>query len=280
MPQNRSDRTYLKRSLAVSGGLHLLLLPLLIATLPAMLGWAAIEVTTPFSAREATTISYLTIEHRVAPAPRPAARREPARSLESHAAAETSVRTVRPIERAVKSSFDRAPSAPARHVTASRPAADAPRTVAVRDTAVVRPRSDVSSLAGPSAIKEQAVVQPPSSVVAAPAPTPSPSPSATAAAPDPSSARLVDVPAGGWGQNFERPIVADDADLADLHSRYHDVARASIDIDDAGHATRVVLPAGLTDDQRADIERRLMAIHYIPAECNGLHCAGTLLLTL
>jgi hypothetical protein len=274
MPQNQPDRTYLKRSLAISGGLHLALLPLLISTVPAMLGWALLTTSASKSAREATTVSYLTIERRPAQQRLPASRPKPARLSSPVVAAaaqpappvRAAVREPKPVERRVA-------SAPAR-ISQSALAPQTVRTVAFAGATSAR-RPAVSAAAVPEQPKEQVVAQPPVSVVAA-SPAPSPSP----AAPDANSARVVDVPAGGWGQNFAEPIVADDADLTDLHTRYHDAAKASIEVDDSGHATHVVLPAGLSDDQRADLERRLMALHYIPAECNGLHCAGTLVITL
>jgi hypothetical protein len=109
-------------------------------------------------------------------------------------------------------------------------------------------------------------------------PTPSATPAATVA--EASSTRGIEVPPGGWGQNFESPIVADDATLAELRARYHDVAGVSVEVDDSGHATRVTLPNGLPDDVRADLERRLLELRYVPAECNGLRCAGTLAFSL
>ncbi|MBD5656323.1 MAG: hypothetical protein IAI50_14255 [Candidatus Eremiobacteraeota bacterium] len=84
------------------------------------------------------------------------------------------------------------------------------------------------------------------------------------------------MPPGGWGQSFEKPLIADDAALADLRSRYHARSAVTVDVDEAGHATRIVLPSGLTDDVRAEIEKRLRELRYVPAECNGLRCDGTL----
>jgi hypothetical protein len=273
MPQNQLDRTYLKRSLAISGGLHLALLPFLISTVPAMLGWALLTTSASRSAREATTVSYLTIEHRPAQPQAPASHPKPARLPSPVVAAVTHpAPAVRPVEREPKPAARRVASAPSR---ISQPALTRETARTVAFTGATSAHRPAVAAAVPEQPKEQVVAQPPVSVVAA-SPSPSPSP----AAPDANSARVVDVPAGGWGQNFAEPIVADDADLADLHTRYHDVSKASIEIDDSGHATRIVLPAGLNDDQRADLERRLMALRYIPAECNGLHCAGTLVLTL
>ena len=95
-----------------------------------------------------------------------------------------------------------------------------------------------------------------------------------------SSAHGVDVPPGGWGQSFDKPLVADEAALADIRSRYHGGTAVTIDVDEAGHATHVTLPSGLPDDVRAEIERRLREMRYVPAECNGLRCVGTLQITI
>jgi hypothetical protein len=239
-----------------------------------MLGWALLTTSASKSAREATTVSYLTIERRPAQPRSPTSRPKPAR-LPSPvvAAAAQPAPDVRPAVHAPKPATRRVASAAAR-ISQSALTRETVRTVAFSGATSAH-RQAVTAAAVSEQPKEQVVAQPPVSVVAA-SPSPSPSP----AAPDANSARVVDVPAGGWGQNFAEPIVADDADLTDLHTRYHDVAKASIEVDDSGHATRVVLPAGLSDDQRADLERRLMALRYIPAECNGLHCAGTIVLTL
>jgi hypothetical protein len=43
---------------------------------------------------------------------------------------------------------------------------------------------------------------------------------------------------------------------------------------------RVALPASLAADARTELERKLMEMRYVPAECNGLRCQGTLELVL
>ncbi len=100
------------------------------------------------------------------------------------------------------------------------------------------------------------------------------------AQPSPSAAptELSDVPAGGWGQNFANPLLADESALDDLRAKYH--GSASVQVDETGHAVKVVINGTLTPDARAEIEKRLMALRYVPAECNGLRCGGTLQLTL
>jgi len=99
--------------------------------------------------------------------------------------------------------------------------------------------------------------------------------------PAPSSVALAQsggpVPAGGWGQNFRDPTVLDDSAVTALHARYHGEVVVRVDVDEDGHATRVTIAgANLDADDRAEIEKKLAALRYIPAECNGLRCAASL----
>ena len=97
-----------------------------------------------------------------------------------------------------------------------------------------------------------------------------------------SANELADVPSGGWGQSFSKPLVADDDALASLRATLHATGPlvAEVTVDDTGHATHATLPASLADDVRAEIERRLLALRYVPAECNGLRCSATLSIAL
>jgi hypothetical protein len=270
MAKDRSDRLSLKRALGISSGLHLLLLPLFVSALPAFFGTGVASSDHALTDREATTISYLTIERRPAPRPKPvAAPVQPAKATPRVALVVVTPprlnKSKPPVNKAVPA---------ARHVAAAlavvgraaRAVRDAVRTVAF---AAVRTLGRNASAPAGAAVPE--------TVQAAPLPSPSATPVATLA--EASSARGIEVPAGGWGQNFESPIVADDTTLADLRARYHVVASVSIEVDDSGHATRVTLPSGVPDDVRADLERRLMELRYVPAECNGLRCPGTLALS-
>ena len=89
----------------------------------------------------------------------------------------------------------------------------------------------------------------------------------------------IDAPNGGWGQSA-KPIVEDDDELVKLRAAAHASGKVSIEIDDRGNATRVTLPPSLSSDLRAELEKEFLAMHYLPAECNGLKCVGTLQLTL
>lgn len=124
------------------------------------------------------------------------------------------------------------------------------------------------------------------------APIPTPKPLATAestpvAIPSPTAtAQIVAVraesgiPPGGWGASFEKPIIADEGALDELRARYRGARTIRVDVDEAGHATRVVVPASMPTDLRAALEHDLLALRYVPAECNGLRCVGTLQLVL
>jgi hypothetical protein len=83
---------------------------------------------------------------------------------------------------------------------------------------------------------------------------------------------------GGWGQNFDRPILADESVLTDLRTKYH--GSISVRVDETGRAIRVIVPASLSPEARDEIERRLTTLRYVPAECNGLRCAGDLTIAL
>jgi hypothetical protein len=145
----------------------------------------------------------------------------------------------------------------------------------------VAKRTAVVALAQPERVLTLATAAPGPAPAISPTSTPLPTISATPAViAEDTSARGSDVPLGGWGQTFEHPLIADDSALDDLRAHYHAVSRATIEVDETGKPLRVMLPAGLADDVRADLERALMDLRYVPAECNGLHCAGTLELIL
>jgi len=100
-------------------------------------------------------------------------------------------------------------------------------------------------------------------------------PNAAAPAPEARAEAVAEAPPGGWGQNFHDPVVLDENSLAPLRARYRGVV-AHVDVDEDGHATRVSIDGAVDADARAEIERRLLATRFVPAECNGLRCAATL----
>lgn len=94
------------------------------------------------------------------------------------------------------------------------------------------------------------------------------------------AARDGDIPPGGWGQSFAKPLVADEATLAELRAKYRGLRAIAIDVDASGHATHVAIPESVTGDARVELARVLSNARYVPAECNGLRCTGTMLLVL
>jgi hypothetical protein len=259
---DRSDRRYLKRSLGLSIGLHLVALPVLIAIFWNTQWGTNASQGVAFEKRETTAISYLSIEHRAPP------RRSPARARERVLPPPTLPRRVAPAVRPILAhrATVRTTGPVVRIVLAAAPARAAKRV------ALFLPESPqvpvATAVSTPVPVPSQA-------------PTPQPSASATPAViAEDKSARGFDVPPGGWGQSFEHPLVADDSALGDLRNRYHAVSHVSIDVDETGKPIRVTLPAGISDDIRTELERALMDLRYVPAECNGLRCAGTLDLAL
>jgi hypothetical protein len=253
------DPPFLKRAIGLSAGLHLLLVPLFVVPVLTGSGQFAGEASPALQRAQPIT---LTIEHRPPIQPRRAVA----------------------IARATP-----APPQPRRpEIVAPRVVRDAPlqgeRSEPSR-TEIRAPRA--SGEAAPATPREALAapqpVRPPGDLAqATPAPTPSapPTPAAVAAAQEKSPPeRSSDAAAGGWGQNFDSPMLADPSDLAELKAKYH-VAKITIQVDENGRAVRVVMPSGVPDDARDDIVQRLSALHYVPAECNGLRCAGTLTVTL
>ncbi len=274
MSPSRSNRHAFRRAFALSVGLHFCAALFVVAgSLPIGSG----TVQSGGRAFETTRVSYLTIERRVA------ARREPAATVALRPApAKTAPPTVAP--KTV------APKPEARRATAARGAAlpsgqhdGAKRFTVALGLATERPERRIAATSLPRSGPLSATA----GATSSPAPSPSPSAAATAS-PEPATAigseqlaaRGVDVPPGGWGQSFERPLVADESALDTLRSRYHASGSVRVEVDDSGRATRVSLPAGLPDDVRAELERRLLDLRYIPAECNGLRCIGTLQLVI
>jgi hypothetical protein len=136
--------------------------------------------------------------------------------------------------------------------------------------------------------KSASALRPPQPALVATVPTAAPQATDAPAAVQPTTAAVVmtaaiesshaggDVPAGGWGQSFEHPLIADDGALSDLRAKYHFAAAITVDIDQNGRAVKIDFPPAVPADVRDEIEKRLTALRYIPAECNGLRCAAPL----
>jgi hypothetical protein len=123
-----------------------------------------------------------------------------------------------------------------------------------------------------------ALVLPQPTATPAPAPTvatatPSPTPTISPfAAPSPAGQNF----GGLFSQNYP-PALAAASDLAEIHARLSGPVHIRVDIDETGHATEVRFMGTLADSAlEQDIRSALLALHYVPADCNGLHCEGTL----
>jgi hypothetical protein len=108
--------------------------------------------------------------------------------------------------------------------------------------------------------------------VAPPSPTPTPTPS-----PAPTQAAVVAASFGGlFSQNYP-PALAAPSELAEIRALAGGRARIRGDVDETGQATDVHFVAPVSDPQiEQEIRGKLLAFHYVPADCNGLHCEGTL----
>ncbi|MBC5803631.1 MAG: hypothetical protein GIX03_11705, partial [Candidatus Eremiobacteraeota bacterium] len=217
-------------SLGVSSLVHLIAIALIVP----VVATGTVDYGRIGDARKATesvTLATLTIEHRVriiphhAPLATRAAKvgRVPAVAAapKSHARRRTTAVAAAPAHKAAKAGVWRSIIAHASHLRV-------PVAVLVATAAPERASS------------ASAATQPP------PAPSPSPRASATAvattaASPAPEERRVAesgaDVPFGGWGQSFEKPLVADDTALSALRAKFHGTAAIVVAVNEAGHAT-------------------------------------------
>lgn len=245
MTRSEDDPPKGKRALGLSVLLHVCAAPLFVAIFA---GWS---IPLPDVASVTTTSYATTIEHRTP-------RRAPSRAIASTAAPRHVFTTAVPRERAAARTVEHA---------ARRPSpAQVPQVQRVAMAAPPAPAAPATNEAPRAAEKAPAGVAMPVAPTASPEPTASPAPPMHVVAA---------AAAGGWGQNFRDPAVMDDDALTALRSRYHG-AVARVDVDEEGHAVRVVVDGPLDPDARAEIERQLGSLRYMPAECNGLRCAASL----
>jgi hypothetical protein len=107
-----------------------------------------------------------------------------------------------------------------------------------------------------------------------PVPTPVPTPLASPS-PTPPAADF----GGLFSQNYP-PAVAQPGELARLRARLGSPVHVRIDVDENGRAVEVRFVHPLADpDLAAEVRTTLLAWRYVPADCNGLHCDGTLEIT-
>jgi len=265
MSQSLSDRFSLKHALGLSTALHVLVAPLFVVSSVVLVGAGQSAEPLGFRSGAVTTITMMTIEHRTR---RPAARAQVIRPTASQRLAPKRERPVARRSASVDTPAQGVAGSPSTrgHVTAS------------EGSAVL------------SVVREPIVTQPVEAATLAPKVEPPPTTAPAAAAPPSQPAVTValasslqsaaghgyDAPNGGWGQNFERPLIADEVPLNDLRAKYHFSATITVNVDETGHATKVTFPTSVPAEARPDIEKRLTALRYVPAECNGLRCAAPL----
>jgi hypothetical protein len=253
------DRLSLKRAFGLSTVLHLMLASLLTTSAALTIGRA--DRSTGSGTAETSRVSFMTIEHRGRAARTPAHARAAAR---------------RPVARSVpRPAPAAAAAAPAQEPAAAPARAALPRVALTLATAA------------PEGTPAPEAPRPAPADGGSPheAPTEAPAPQAPTSVPSPPGAEAAEVaahsevPSGGWGQSFDKPLVADEAALADIRSHYP-AGTVRIDVDEGGRATHISLPSGLSEEVRAELERRLLELRFVPAECNGLRCGGTLQITI
>lgn len=273
MSRPQTDRHALVRAAIASLALHLLAVPLF-AVVGGPRGTGTARALEPTN--ETTHVAYFAIESRSArpvTARRPVAKgivaiisqrhwREPSRIARPRAAPAPSMKAL-PAGRRARSLRASRPNAP-KDPFAPGSAAAAQRIARAALALTMQTPAPERSVT-PEAPRVPASVQPATATEA---------PLAIVAA------RQGEIPPGGWGQSFANPLVADEDILATLRAKYRGVRTIAIDVDASGRATHVTLPESVTGEARAELARQLLALHYVPAECNGLRCTGTLELAL
>lgn len=257
-----------RRAYALSIALHVLCAALLVVTAtPFVIGGTSSGVAT---AGETTRVARFTIERR--------SRASAVRAAQPrHVTRMTRVANVaaRAVPRPAAARLREPQPATSRAAGASRT-----RSGALALTIVTPPPERSAAAIVPQAAR---TILRPAAVQAAPSPSAAPhfvAAAPSASEPPQTSIRGADVPSGGWGQTFVKPLVADDDALASVRADYHASVVATVDVDESGRATRVTLPASFAGDAKSEIEKRLLALRYVPAECNGLRCTGTLQVTI
>lgn len=118
-------------------------------------------------------------------------------------------------------------------------------------------------------------------VTSAPA-TATPTPTTPTPAPTPEPA-VSPPPAANFGGLFSQnypPAVAEPGEVARLRARLSSPVHVRIEIDENGRAVEVRFVHPIDDpDIAAEVRTTLLAWRYVPADCNGLHCDGTLEIT-
>jgi hypothetical protein len=126
------------------------------------------------------------------------------------------------------------------------------------------------ALAAPTPTPTPTLALPTAVPAIAPA-TPSPIPSATPPPPAVVAANF----GGLFSQNYP-PAIAP-SDLSEIRALLDGPAHIRVNVDETGQATDVQFVGPVADPQiEQEVRGKLLAFHYVPADCNGLHCEGTL----
>ncbi len=270
MSQSRLERFSIRDALGLSTVLHALIAPLFVVSSVALVGAGQSAEPLGFRGGELAAITTLTIEHR---------QRQRATPLQVEA---------RPL--APKKAEPKRARPVARHSSAvDTPAQGSSRATARRGRVAAAEGSAIMSVMRNAIVTQPvaaATLAPKAEASAASAPTSAPGSQASAptvvlaASVQSASGHGYDSPNGGWGQNFERPLLADEGSLSDLRSRYHFAATITVNVDENGRATKITFPNAVPADARPEIEKRLTSLRYVPAECNGLRCPASLSIVL
>jgi len=145
---------------------------------------------------------------------------------------------------------------------------------------VPKPVPAVAETAPPQAqVERVAVLSPHEGVAAAPTVTPSASPEPTAAPSAAAVSRGSGIP-GGFGQNLQATFYQQ-ASTSAIRARLAARDVILIRVDETGHATDVQFVRFSGDvAARGDLRETLLAMRYLPAECDGMRCAGSVELKL
>jgi hypothetical protein len=256
--RSNEDRPREARAFAASVVLHLVTAPLIVVTTASTLG-----VWTPHAtSAERVRVTLLSLD---------AAPKHAVRTAFSSARAATAARPVARAAATRKPAAERtsaSPPSPAPAARPQRPAAAALRIPTVAATHGGPPPAVVAVRPLPADLPAPATPVP--TPTATPPATPSPSPTTAVVA------RGVDIPNGGWGETFSKPLVADESALDDARARMRAHGSARVAVDDVGRALSVTFSRDVPADARGELERVLLGLRYVPAECNGLRCAGTI----
>jgi hypothetical protein len=100
-----------------------------------------------------------------------------------------------------------------------------------------------------------------------------PAPPATAT-PAPAAAVAREAGIGNFGEDY--PAKVDPQSRGGLFAGINDAVQLRVTVDESGHVVAIEFVRAPSDPAMVqELRNRLLAARFIPAVCNGLHCAGT-----